>query len=74
MKPEILVLFPIYAPTLAELEREFTVHKLWTAKEPDALSVRPPGRTAKSAGRSCWRTCAPIFPGNPFLHRFPGTA
>ncbi len=37
MKPEILALVPIYAPTLAELEREYTVHKLWTAKDPDAL-------------------------------------
>ena len=34
MKPEILVVTPIYAPTLAALEREFTVHKLWRA--PDA--------------------------------------
>ena len=37
MKPEILALVPIYAPTLAELEREYTVHKLWTAPDPDAL-------------------------------------
>ena len=37
MKPEILALVPLYAPTLAELEREYTVHKLWTAKDPDAL-------------------------------------
>lgn len=36
MKPEILILTPIYAPALAELEREFTVHKLWTARDPDA--------------------------------------
>lgn len=36
MKPEILVLTPIYAPALAELEREYTVHKLWTARDPDA--------------------------------------
>jgi len=27
MKPEILVLVPIYAPTLAALDREYTVHK-----------------------------------------------
>jgi len=27
MKPEILILVPIYAPTLAALEREYTVHK-----------------------------------------------
>jgi lactate dehydrogenase-like 2-hydroxyacid dehydrogenase len=37
MKPEILVLVPIYAPTLTELEREFTVHRLWTARDRDAL-------------------------------------
>lgn len=37
MKPEIIVIRPIYAPTLAELEREFTVHKLWTARDPDAF-------------------------------------
>lgn len=37
MKPEILLLVPIYAPTLAVLEREFTVHRLWSAKDPDAL-------------------------------------
>ena len=37
MKPEVLVLVPIYAPTLAELEREFSVHKLWAARDPDAL-------------------------------------
>jgi len=37
VKPEVLVLVPIYAPTLAELEREFSVHKLWAARDPDAL-------------------------------------
>jgi len=37
MTPEILVLVPIYAPTLAELEREFTVRRLWTARDADAL-------------------------------------
>ncbi len=37
MRPEILVLVPIYAPTLAALEREYAVHKLWTAPDPDAL-------------------------------------
>ena len=36
MKPEILVLVPIYAPTLAALDREYTVHKLWAAPEPGA--------------------------------------
>lgn len=36
MKPEILVLVPIYAPTLAVLEREYTVRKLWIERDPDA--------------------------------------
>jgi lactate dehydrogenase-like 2-hydroxyacid dehydrogenase len=44
MKPEILVLVPIYAPTLAELEREYSVHRLWTAREPDALVKDVAGR------------------------------
>jgi len=35
MKPEILVIAPIYAPTLAELEREYVVRKLWTEQNPD---------------------------------------
>jgi hydroxypyruvate reductase len=37
MRPEILVTRPFYAPTMAQLEREFTVHPLWRAPEPDAL-------------------------------------
>jgi hydroxypyruvate reductase len=32
-KTEILLMVPIYPPVLAELEREFTVHKLWTAQD-----------------------------------------
>ena len=37
MKPQVLVLVPIYAPTLAELEHEFTVHRLWEARDANAL-------------------------------------
>jgi lactate dehydrogenase-like 2-hydroxyacid dehydrogenase len=36
VKPELLVLAPIYGPTLAELEREFVVHNAWTAADPEA--------------------------------------
>jgi lactate dehydrogenase-like 2-hydroxyacid dehydrogenase len=32
----MLIVRAIYAPALAELEREFTVHKLWTTPDPDA--------------------------------------
>ena len=35
MKPEILVVTPIYAPTLAALEREYVVRRLWTEQNPD---------------------------------------
>lgn len=54
MKPEVLVLVPIYAPTLAELEREFSVHKLWTAGEPGALvkEVAPRVRGVVTSGSS----------------------
>lgn len=44
MKPEILVLTPIYPPALAELERDFTVHKLWTAKNHDTYMKEVSGR------------------------------
>ncbi|HKA43222.1 MAG TPA: 2-hydroxyacid dehydrogenase [Burkholderiales bacterium] len=37
MKPEILVTVPLYGPTLAELEREYTAHRLWVAGDPDAF-------------------------------------
>ncbi len=37
MKPEILVLWPIFAPTLAALEQQYVVHKLWQAPAPQAL-------------------------------------
>jgi len=36
VKPELLLMKAIYAPAIAELEREFIVHRLWTAPEADA--------------------------------------
>ena len=44
MKPEIVVTKPLYAPTLAVLEREFVVHKLWMAKDHDAFLKEVSGR------------------------------
>src|SRR5688572_3499278 len=32
-KPEILLTLPIYPPVVADLEREFTVHRLWAADD-----------------------------------------
>lgn len=37
MKPEILVITPIYGPTLADLKREYVVHELYTASDRHAL-------------------------------------
>jgi lactate dehydrogenase-like 2-hydroxyacid dehydrogenase len=37
MKPEILLTMPIYPPVAAELDRAYTVHRLWTATDPSRL-------------------------------------
>ncbi len=37
MKPDILVLWPIFSPTLAALEQQYVVHKLWLAPDPQAM-------------------------------------
>ncbi|HYK12354.1 MAG TPA: 2-hydroxyacid dehydrogenase, partial [Burkholderiales bacterium] len=37
MKPELLALTPFYPPTLAALERDYVLHKLWEARDPQAL-------------------------------------
>jgi hydroxypyruvate reductase len=44
MKPEILLNTRIYAPTVAALEREYTVHNLDTAVDPVALMREVSGR------------------------------
>lgn len=36
MKPELLLVRPIYGPAMAELERDFSVHKPWTVPDPRA--------------------------------------
>jgi len=43
-KPEILVLVPLYGPTLAALEREYVVRKLWLEQDPDACMKQACGR------------------------------
>jgi hydroxypyruvate reductase len=40
VKPEILLVARIFPPTQAELEREYTVHDLTTASDPNALLAR----------------------------------
>lgn len=41
---EILCIGPIYAPSLAKLENEFTVHKLWQSKDKQATLAELGGR------------------------------
>ena len=36
MRPELLLMRPIYAPAMAELELDFDLRKSWAAPEPDA--------------------------------------
>jgi lactate dehydrogenase-like 2-hydroxyacid dehydrogenase len=36
LKPEILITHRFYGPALADVEREFTVHRLWTAGDTHA--------------------------------------
>jgi lactate dehydrogenase-like 2-hydroxyacid dehydrogenase len=52
MKPEILVLLPIFAPTLAALEQQYVVHKLWAAPDRDVLikEVAPRVRAVVTTG------------------------
>ena len=50
-KPELILMLPIYAPVVAELEREFTVHKLRTASDPEAFMREISGRV-RGAGTS----------------------
>ena len=44
MKQELLVVTPIYPPTLVALEREYTVHKLWLAPDRDSMVAQVSNR------------------------------
>jgi len=37
MKSELVIMRAIYEPTIAELERDFTVHRLWLQNDPDGF-------------------------------------
>jgi hydroxypyruvate reductase len=56
MKPEILVLEPIYAPTLEALEQQYVVHKLWTAPDREML-LREVASTVRAAVTSGLAGC-----------------
>ena len=54
MKPEVLEMGPMYAPTQAALEEMFTVHKLWLAPDREAMlaSLAPRITAVASSGRN----------------------
>jgi lactate dehydrogenase-like 2-hydroxyacid dehydrogenase len=54
MKTEILSVAPLYQPCMDRLERDFTVHKLWQAKDRDAMlaEVGPRVRGMQAGGAS----------------------
>jgi lactate dehydrogenase-like 2-hydroxyacid dehydrogenase len=44
MRPDVLIVGPLYQPTLDALDREFTTHKLWLAPDRKALLAACAGR------------------------------
>ena len=73
MKPEILVLVPIYAPTLAALEREYVVRKLWLEKDPVAYLKKACGgvRGVVTTGLAgCGREIVDALPGLEIIASF----
>lgn len=64
---EILSLGPFYAPAFELLEREFTVHKLWQAKNPDALIAEVGGRVRGIQAMHANKTPAELMDALPKL-------
>ncbi len=65
MKPELLSLTPGYGPTLAALERDYVVHKLWEARDADEFikSVSPNVRGVVTTGLlGCSRNRIEVLP------------
>ena len=52
VKPDILLMKPIYAQALAALDEEFVVHKLWAARDAEALmrEIAPRVRALVTSG------------------------
>ncbi len=57
MKPEIIVVGKIFAPTQEKLDREFTCHKLYEAPDRDAFLKQHAGKVR--APRHVRRRTAP---------------
>jgi len=64
---EILSLGPFYAPAFELMEREFTVHKLWQAKDPDAFIAELGGRIRGIQAMHANKTQAKLMDSLPKL-------
>lgn len=64
---EILSLGPFYAPAFELMERDFTVHKLWQAKEPDTLLAEVGGRVRGIQAMHLNKTTAKLMDALPQL-------
>jgi lactate dehydrogenase-like 2-hydroxyacid dehydrogenase len=70
-KPDILVLSPWYGPAMAELDRHFTVHRLWEADDPDALLASLRERCVGIAGsRGCDAATMDALPNTRVIAHF----
>jgi hypothetical protein len=69
VKPEILIVKAIYVPALAALERDFTVHKLWTVPDPDIYMRR---EIREERTRKLLADLGAFFSGQPLLHPVNG--
>ena len=64
---EILSLGPFYAPAFELMEQEFTVHKLWQAKDPAALIAEVGGRIRGIQAMHANKTDAKLMDSLPKL-------
>jgi len=67
MKHDVLMTGPMYGPTIAELERTYTVHKLWSAADKDALVGSVAERVTAIASSNSARTDAALLAKLPKL-------
>ena len=64
---EILSLGPFYPPAFALMERDFTVHKAWQAKDPEALIAEVAGRIRGIQAMHANKTTAKLINALPKL-------
>lgn len=67
MKPDVLMTGPMYAPTVAQLEQAYNLHRLWTAADRDALLSSVADRVTAVASSNSGGIDAPTIARLPKL-------